>query len=231
MTTLLLRLTGPLQAWGTESRFEVRGTGTEPSKSGVAGLLAAALGRPRSGPVDDLAGLRMGVRVDRPGVVQVDFHTAENVARVPGKEADRKYPVVSRRAYLADADFLVGLEGDVELLARLDAALAAPRWPLFLGRKSCPPSLPVCLPDAPPDGPGLVDLPLEPALRSVGWRPPNRRDRDGTRLRVVLEDSSGEAVRYDQPVGAAFADRTFAPRRTRTAFLTVGIDVEIIEGD
>ncbi len=231
MTTLLLRLAGPLQAWGTESRFEVRDTGTEPSKSGVVGLLAAALGRPRARPVDDLAELRMGVRVDQPGAVRIDFHTAENVARVPGKEPDQKNTVVSRRAYLSDADFLVGLEGDRQLLATLDEALAAPRWPLFLGRKSCPPSLPVRLPDAPPDGPGLVDLPLEPALRSVGWRPPFGRDRDGTRLRVVLEDDAGEAVRYDQPVGAAFADRTFAPRRTRTAFLTVGTDVEIIEDE
>ncbi len=153
MTTLLLRLTGPLQAWGTESRFEVRDTGTEPSKSGVVGLLAAALGRPRTQPVDDLTELRMGVRVDRPGAVRIDFHTAENVARVPGKEPDQKNTVVSRRAYLGDADFLVGLEGDRQLLATLDEALAAPRWPLFLGRKSCSPSLPVRLPDAPPRRP------------------------------------------------------------------------------
>ena len=231
MTTLLLRLAGPLQAWGTESRFEFRDTGTEPSKSGVVGLLAAALGQPRDDPVDDLAALRMGARVDRPGAVQIDFHTAENVARVPGKEADRKNPVVSRRAYLADADFLVGLEGDRELLEMLDGALAAPRWPLFLGRKSCPPALPVRLPDAPPNGPGLVELPLEPALCSVGWRPTTPRDREGARLRVVLEDTAGESVRYDQPVGAAFASRTFAPRRTRTTFLTAGRDVDIIEDE
>ena len=45
MAVLLLRLSAPLQAWGTEnSKFEIRKTGREPSKSGIVGLLAAALG-------------------------------------------------------------------------------------------------------------------------------------------------------------------------------------------
>lgn len=44
MATLLLRLAAPLQAWGADSKFETRKTGREPTKSGVIGLLAAALG-------------------------------------------------------------------------------------------------------------------------------------------------------------------------------------------
>ena len=47
MNTLLLRLAGPMQSWGTQSRFTIRDTGYEPSKSGVIGLLCAALGKPR----------------------------------------------------------------------------------------------------------------------------------------------------------------------------------------
>ena len=39
-----LVLDAPLQAWGTASRFQRRGTGTHPSKSALLGLLAAALG-------------------------------------------------------------------------------------------------------------------------------------------------------------------------------------------
>ena len=39
MSTLLLRLAGPMQSWGVQSRFSVRDTGLEPSKSGVIGLL------------------------------------------------------------------------------------------------------------------------------------------------------------------------------------------------
>ena len=67
MSTLLLRLAGPLQAWGYDSKFETRRTGREPSKSGVIGLLAAALGRKRDESIEDLRELRFGFRVDREG--------------------------------------------------------------------------------------------------------------------------------------------------------------------
>ena len=53
MATLLLRLAAPLQSWGADSKFETRKTNREPTKSGVIGLLAAALGLRR----DDAAGL------------------------------------------------------------------------------------------------------------------------------------------------------------------------------
>ena len=67
MGTLLLRLAAPIQAWGVEAQFEIRKTGREPTKSGVVGLLAAALGRGRDVPPDDLNVLRFGVRVDQEG--------------------------------------------------------------------------------------------------------------------------------------------------------------------
>ena len=57
MSTLLLRLAAPLQAWGTDSKFETRRTNQEPSKSGVIGMLAAALGLPRDADLSALAAL------------------------------------------------------------------------------------------------------------------------------------------------------------------------------
>ena len=140
-TVLLLRLAGPMQSWGTQSRFTERDTGLEPSKSAVIGLLCAALGRARHESVDDLASLRMGVRVDREGTMMRDFHTALDVAKADGKtpshEKHPKFTVVSHRYYLADADFLVGLESSERpFLERLDKALANPVWALYLGRKS-----------------------------------------------------------------------------------------------
>ena len=45
MSTLLLRLAAPMQAWGAEAKFDRRTTQREPTKSGVTGLVAAALGR------------------------------------------------------------------------------------------------------------------------------------------------------------------------------------------
>ena len=91
MSTLLLRLAGPMQSWGTQSRHSLRDTGQEPSKSGVIGLVAAALGRPRDRDISDLAGLRMGVRVDHEGRVSKDFHAALHV--IPNAAGPREHHV------------------------------------------------------------------------------------------------------------------------------------------
>jgi len=208
---LLLRLSAPLQAWGVRSRFAMRDTGREPSKSGVVGLLCAALGRGRDQPIADLAALRMAVRVDQEGSILRDFHVAGvgGYLKASG-DVERKNVIPGNRYYLMDARFLVGLAGDdPDLLARLHAALRDPVWPLFLGRKACVPGEPVWLAD------GLQGGTLEEALRQYRWlgRPPMRRP---DRLRVVLEDPEGPQVYPDQPI--SFAERRFAPRRARTCF-------------
>lgn len=212
MVTLLLRLQGPLQSWGTTSRFDERDTQLEPSKSGVLGLVCAALGRDRSEPLDDLAALRMGVRVDREGVPMRDYQTATGVLIATGK-ADLRRTVVSPRFYLADAAYLVGLEGeDDKLLARIHDALRTPVWPLALGRKSFAPGMPVWLVD------GLTPLPLEQALAAYPRLVlPQWADR-GRPLRCLLENEQDGAIRLDQPV-APFAERRFGPRFVKSGVL------------
>src|SRR3989337_2849908 len=78
MPTLLVRLAGPMQSWGTTSRFDQRDTGKEPSKSGVIGLLAAAMGIDRGNwdDLEPLTRLAMGVRHDRPGIPKREYQTA-----------------------------------------------------------------------------------------------------------------------------------------------------------
>jgi CRISPR system Cascade subunit CasD len=131
-----------MQSWGTASRFDHRDTGLEPSKSGVLGLLCAALGRDRHQPIDDLAALRMGVRVDREGVLRYDYQTAMGVLRADGsRERDpRKSTVQSWRYYLADAVFLVGLEGPQRaMLEELKWPLPTPAGPsTWVARVICP---------------------------------------------------------------------------------------------
>lgn len=211
MATLLLRLQGPLQSWGTTSRFDERDTQLEPSKSGVVGLLCAALGRDRAEPVDDLAALRMGVRVDREGVPMRDYQTATGVLIAATGKPDLGRTVVSPRHYLSDAVFLIGLEGeDLALLQTLHQALRAPVWPLALGRKSFVPSLPVWLPD------GLKHQPLRDALQDYDSEH-HRRPADHT-LRLLLEDATEGAVRLDQPL-APFSERRFGPRCVRTEYM------------
>jgi len=215
MSTLLLRLQGPLQSWGTTSRFDERDTQLEPSKSGVLGLVCAALGRDRSEPVDDLAALRMGVRVDQEGILLRDYHTATDIINAEGKKKKKKgqdHTVVSPRYYLSDAIFLVGLEGGRAVLAQIHAALRSPVWPLALGRKSFVPSLPIHMPDA------LLDAPLEQALKQ--W-PLLGNNPAGTQ-RLVLEDRQEGAMRLDQPI-APFAERRFGPRFVKTITLSAGI--------
>ena len=79
MRTVLIRLEGPVQSWGTSTRgFSKarRHTRGHPTKSGVVGLVANALGRDFVDPVDDLAALRFAVRADRSGTMESDYHTA-----------------------------------------------------------------------------------------------------------------------------------------------------------
>lgn len=214
MTTVLLRLEGHLQAWGIDSRFGVRATRPEPTKSGVVGLVAAALGRGRVDDVSDLGALRFGVRVDRPGRVIRDFHTAMNIVNAEGTKRDRS--VLSERFYLADASFLAALEGERALIERINAALAHPAVPLCLGRRACAPSVPVYVPD------GLRNEELEDALK--GWPRSNAahhgRRPEAYRLAIECDLDDAEHVQPDQPVGAAFRDRTFAPRGIRTLYTT-----------
>ncbi len=211
MHTLLLRLAGPQQSWGVQSRFSVRDTGLEPSKSGVVGLLCAALGRPRSASVADLAALRLGVRADREGTMARDFHTAQQVLKASG---GIKPVEPSNRYYLADAAFLVGLAGDdLALLQTLHAALRHPVWPLYLGRKAFVPGEPVWLEDGLRENTALLD-----ALQTYPWQPrPGQKRPD--QLRLVLEDDTGSEVRPDQPL--SFAERRFAPRRVSTQFIPI----------
>jgi len=215
MNVLLLRLAGPMQSWGVQSRFTVRDTGLEPSKSGVVGLLCAALGRCRDEPVGDLAALRMGVRVDQEGTMARDYHTAGKggILKADGT-VDQNRLVVSTRYYLSDACFLVGLEGDdLSLLRQLHTALRDPHWPLYLGRKAFVPGEPVWLED------GLrPDTELRTALdpQTYPWLGPEHLQ-PPDQLRLVLEDREGAEVRPDQPL--SFAERRFAPRRVSTTFV------------
>ncbi|NYI42041.1 type I-E CRISPR-associated protein Cas5/CasD [Demequina lutea] len=138
MNCLVLRLAGPMQSWGVSSRFVRRTTESQPTKSGVLGLLAAAAGRRRTDPIEDLLAVSFGVRVDQPGRLVRDFQTARTM------DGAHSMPL-SYRFYLADAAFLAVVEGEPGFIDELDDALRHPVYPLYLGRRSCPPAGPVTL--------------------------------------------------------------------------------------
>lgn len=225
MSVLLLRLAGPMQSWGLVSRFSHRDTAREPSKSGVIGLLCAALGVPRDddATVARLAGLPMGVRVCREGTPERDFQTVGGgtiagapygVARAHGGSGGT---LVSCREYLGDADFLVGLASeDVALLERLDAALRCPQWPLYLGRRSY---VPAVAPAA-----GVVAGGLEETL-SAAAAPAEARAAGHVRLVLEAPHGVGEP-RYDVPVSFHPERREFRLRYVVTHYLTTAVPAQ-----
>jgi CRISPR system Cascade subunit CasD len=201
-----------MQSWGTQSRFSHRDTGREPSKSGIIGLLCAALGRRRDHSIADLRALKMGVRIDQPGSILRDFHTAgiDGYYKVSG-QIERKNAIISERYYLSDAKFLVGLEGERALLESLQGALKRPRWFLFFGRKAFLPAERVWLPD------GLSVSDVETALKGYAFLGDETQGADS--LQLLIEDDSGSIVRNDQPI--SFKPRRFIPRRLRSQFVQI----------
>ena len=189
MSTLLLRLAAPLQAWGTESKYDIRKTDREPSKSGIVGFLAAALGRRRDESLEDLNALRVGVRVDQEGEIIQDFHMVHK---------DEKTSYLTRRYYLSDAIFVVGVESqneDIDILKRLEYAVKNPVFPLFLGRRSCPPCGPIVL--------GIRECNLKEALDTEVWQVPEWRRKENETmcfLRKVIEAPNSKVKKRDFPV-------------------------------
>lgn len=221
MPTLLLRLVGPMQSWGTTSRFDQRDTGKEPSKSGVIGLVAAALGIDRENWTDlePLTKLSMGIRHDRPGVPKRDYQTAQHIISADHSKVHET--AVTTRDYLADAAFLVGLATDNHaLLDRIHKALNNPVWPLALGRKSYVPSESVWMPDA------LLNLPLREALACWPWiASPRKWEKSPEKLLLSLESADGSGVlKMDQPL-SSFAERRFGARFVSSEWVPFPVEV------
>lgn len=207
-TGVVLLLDGPLQSWGTQSRFGHRDTDFEPSKSGVIGLIGAAMGMARDdeATLQRLASLQMAVRVDREGTLLRDYHTAGGGTfrggphRVYGVDT-----VVTQRFYLCDACFVVAVSSPFSsLITDIAAALQNPVWPMFLGRKSCVPSRPVYLS-------GPLQGNAEALLRAVPLQAPRMAGGKTTTLRAIVDASQGKP-RGDVPVSFKLYARSFGTR-------------------
>ena len=209
MAVLLLRLAAPLQAWGSSSKFIVRSTEREPTKSGVIGMIAAALGIQRNDDAKKLAPLaqlRFGVRADKEGILLKDFHMVHGY-----KIAD-----VTERYYLSDAVFLAVLEcDDKKLLEEIATALQKPVYPLYLGRKSCPPTLPVVL--------GVKDEDMLTALKNEPFLHENDRRKN---VRISYEVSSGGAMVQDVPLSFSQFHRKHGWRMKREELFIVDKNAE-----
>ena len=155
---LLFQLYGPLASWGEPAVGEYRPTATHPGKSQIAGLLAAALGirRDEDERLAPLAhGYGLAVRIDAEGELLRDYHTTQVPPSRKGRRfctrreemtADDLYTILSQRDYRVEAAWTCALwarDGAPYTLQELEHALRRPRFVLYLGRKSCPPALPL----------------------------------------------------------------------------------------
>lgn len=210
MSVLLLRFAAPLQAWGSSSKFDIRTTEREPTKSGVIGMIASALGIQRNSEnADDelkkLNEMRFGVRVEKEGKLIKDFHM---VRKIENRKMTASY--ITDRYYLSDAVFLVAIESDdTELLKKIESALQRPVYPLFLGRRSCPPTLPVVY--------GMRDSELTEILRN---EPPLIQDsKNKSARRIVYNTLSDGTVVRDCPVSFSQLHRQYGFRMKKEEIL------------
>lgn len=221
---ILLRLEGVLQAWGDHSKWDERDSGDFPSKSGVVGLLACAMGLERGDPeIGSLSQeLTLAVRADRPGVRMLDFHTVQGKPRLTtasgGQRSESASTIVSRRWYLQDASFLAVIETAPEWQERILAGLNAPKWPLFLGRKSCVPSRPV-LEGVTEDYAHILDALFHyPAEREPG------KKSSPAGLRYECDSALIQGSSYSRPDERLDGQRNFALRRVATGVIPREVD-------
>ncbi|MEV0537903.1 type I-E CRISPR-associated protein Cas5/CasD [Kitasatospora sp. NPDC050463] len=222
MSVLALQLAGPLQSWGASSRFARRTTESAPTKSGVIGLLASALGLDRADDdgLGELAALRFGVRIDQPGTRLRDYQTAQHF------DTGESMPL-SERFYLADAVFVAAVEGPAPLIDKVHAALRAPAYLPYLGRRSCPPSRPLELAVHPASG--LDTVLAELPWQASSWYQQQRRHHPAVDLTALIEaatDGSADAPAQadtlrDQPLSFDPRHRRHGLRTVRTVIVTV----------
>lgn len=235
---LALRLQGPLQSWGFDSQYNRRNTGLMPTKSAIAGMCCAALRFPRGSEEEQnfltlfrtvhmiaIAIPRHVKKKELPVRRLQDYHTVQNTRRASG--AINNDCVLTHRQYLTDAAFGVILEGDASLLGEIAAALADPKWGIWLGRKTCIPTAAVLaafkgnwdkvlllLKDNRDDALRLLlSVNRDDALRLlIGEKPLE----SFTRQEEVDNFAEGRDSLPDQPISFATERRLFSPRRVRT---------------
>jgi len=205
---LALLLDGPMQSWGHVSRFERRTTALHPTRSGVIGLIAAALGINKHGSneaenIARFASLNVTTVVlphhDRSGaevpIRQLeDYHTVTGIRRASGK-IDKDATAQTYRHYLLDARFGVLLEGAVALLEEIAAALRNPHWGVCLGRKCCLPASPLLITISPNRAEAWYEL-----LRRTGHSGEESEEQFDRVIEVAATDSGADMIE-DTPIG------------------------------
>lgn len=211
MKTTLLKLAGPMQAWGTSSKFETRYTDYYPSKSGIIGLIAASMGLKRNDKnIEELNKIDFAVRIDQEGKMLRDYHIAAKYKK--NGSLERNY--VTNRYYLEDAVFVVALGCEDEFIEEIYKALKNPYYQLFMGRRSCPVQADFIL--------GLYDEDIMDLIKKYPWQASNNYKKANPFYRANIYSDADlvdgkENIRNDRVITFSQESRKFGIRyETRT---------------
>lgn len=195
---LVFSLAASIASMGELAGHERRGSLLFPTRSGLIGLMGAALGIRRDGDFSILDALKIDVAIFDSGSPIRDFHTVQTVptpaARAPNSRPEALIEgkgalntLVTMRDYRGGVFYGVAARG--ERLDEIAQALNKPHFTLYLGRKSCPLSAPtgakVVTANSSEDAIGHITAPT--------WRSPSY-------ARTLVEDGGRGEVLSDVPV-------------------------------
>lgn len=206
MKTLLLKLSGPMQSWGTDSKFESRYTDYYPSKSAIVGMIAASFGYRRDDErIIDLNEIDFAVRVDQnPNLIR-DYQIASKYKK--NGQFERHY--VTNRYYLEDGIFIIALLGEDQRIEEVHQALKNPYFQIYMGRRSCPPPADFIL--------GLVGKEPVEALLDLEWQASEyfKKNNLNYKARIYADShlvSGKEIIRNDRVVSFSQKSRKYKER-------------------
>lgn len=225
MKTMLMEIKG-LQSWGcNESMTSRRQTLRFPTKSGIIGMFASALGLERDMSnadkigigLNDLRSLEFGVRIDDDGTIGRDYRTMHEydynvdmkTGLIHGRKFSRKPSEISERNFIMDAVFIVAVRGTDEIMNRIHDSLNNPHYALYYGRKEFPASFDMLM-NIKMDN--FLDVPIMTAFEN---EPSHSRSNIKRSLRVIIDDNTSNDYIMDDPVSFDMNDRKYNRRYVR----------------
>ncbi len=159
---LVFQLYGPMASWGEIAVGELRHSAYYPSKSALIGLIGAALGIERANETEQnklINSFNFFVKLISSGCCLQDYHTTQNAPSLKNRayhsrrevftshrNGKKLSAILSTRDYWTDSLAIVAITLKDEAMYSLELiaeAMLRPKFHLYLGRKSCPLSLPL----------------------------------------------------------------------------------------
>jgi CRISPR system Cascade subunit CasD len=138
--TLILKTNG-MSAYGLQTFDTNRKINSFPTRSGVVGLLGAALGIERSShnKLFELSeNIKLAVQINASGTKISDYHTVQGFRSPGSKKIQVGSTKQTYREYWCDSEYTFAITANDDVISNIVEAIKSPVYTLFQGRKSCP---------------------------------------------------------------------------------------------